>query len=91
MRLTLSRILVVVLAATLACSPSRQTTLGALTAVNAAVYPGAAWDTIADPRTVGWTGAGLDSVRAALSSSLRLVSWPWSAGTSSSSTATWTP
>src|SRR5688500_1582731 len=32
----------------------------------AAVFPGAHWDSIADPRTVGWTRTGLDSVRARL-------------------------
>jgi len=31
------------------------------------VYPGARWDSIADPRSVGWTRTGLDSVRAKLS------------------------
>jgi CubicO group peptidase (beta-lactamase class C family) len=30
------------------------------------VYPGAQWDSITDPRTVGWSRAGLDSVRARL-------------------------
>ncbi len=32
-----------------------------------AVWPGATWDSIRDPRTVGWTRSGLDSVRAVLS------------------------
>ena len=32
-----------------------------------AVWPGATWDSIRDARTVGWTRAGLDSVRAVLS------------------------
>jgi CubicO group peptidase (beta-lactamase class C family) len=32
-----------------------------------AVWPGATWDSIRDPRSVGWTRAGLDSVRAVLS------------------------
>lgn len=32
-----------------------------------AVYPGATWDTVASPEAVGWSRAGLDSVRAALS------------------------
>ena len=32
-----------------------------------AVYPGARWDSIADPRSVGWRRSGLDSVRAKLS------------------------
>src|SRR4029079_4285050 len=32
-----------------------------------AVWPGATWDSISDPRTVGWTRSGLDSVRALLS------------------------
>ena len=37
------------------------------TLVANAVWPGATWDSIRDPRTVGWTRAGLDSVRAVLS------------------------
>jgi CubicO group peptidase (beta-lactamase class C family) len=32
----------------------------------AAGFPGASWDSISDPRTVGWSRAGLDSVRAQL-------------------------
>lgn len=32
-----------------------------------AVWPGATWDSIRDPRTAGWTQSGLDSVRAVLS------------------------
>jgi len=32
-----------------------------------AVWPGATWDSIRDPRTAGWTRAGIDSVRAVLS------------------------
>ena len=32
-----------------------------------AVWPGATWDSIRDPRIAGWTRAGLDSVRAVLS------------------------
>lgn len=32
-----------------------------------AVWPGATWDSIRDPRTAGWTRAGLDTVRALLS------------------------
>jgi hypothetical protein len=31
-----------------------------------AVFPGASWDSIADPRSVGWSPAGLDSVRSRL-------------------------
>lgn len=31
------------------------------------VYPGAPWETVADPMTVGWSAAGLDSVRTAVS------------------------
>lgn len=54
--------------ATLSCtrqsSPVYQTP--AVLAANA-VWPGATWDSIRDPRTVGWTRAGLDSVRAVLS------------------------
>ena len=37
------------------------------TLVANAVWPGATWDSIRDSRTVGWTRAGLDSVRAVLS------------------------
>jgi len=37
------------------------------TVVANAVWPGATWDSIRDPRTVGWTRSGLDSVRAVLS------------------------
>ena len=33
----------------------------------ARVFPGAQWDSITDPRTAGWRRAGLDSVRAKLS------------------------
>jgi CubicO group peptidase (beta-lactamase class C family) len=32
----------------------------------AAVFPGASWDSIPDPRTAGWTRTGLDSVRSRL-------------------------
>ena len=32
-----------------------------------AVWPGATWDSIRDPRTAGWTRVGIDSVRAVLS------------------------
>lgn len=35
-------------------------------APSAAVYPGAAWDSIADPEALGWSRAGLDSVHARL-------------------------
>src|ERR671915_199165 len=31
-----------------------------------AIYPGAAWDSITNPHAVGWSPAGLDSVRADL-------------------------
>jgi CubicO group peptidase (beta-lactamase class C family) len=37
------------------------------TLVANAIWPGATWDSIRDPRTVGWTRAGLDSARAVLS------------------------
>src|SRR5688572_12868311 len=37
------------------------------TLVANAVWPGATWDSIRDPRTAGWTRSGLDSVRAVLS------------------------
>src|SRR5687768_18561255 len=37
------------------------------TLVANAVWPGATWDSIRDPRIAGWTRSGLDSVRAVLS------------------------
>jgi CubicO group peptidase (beta-lactamase class C family) len=38
----------------------------AAVAPSSAVFPGAEWERIADPESVGWSRAGLDSVRAAL-------------------------
>ena len=53
-----------VLALGLACSPTGQ---GARDVAPAAagryVYPGATWDSIRDPAALGWSRAGLDSVR----------------------------
>ena len=54
-----------------ACAPSvRPSALPAPTpaaaAASAAVYPGAAWERIDDPASVGWSRVGLDSVRARL-------------------------
>ena len=52
----------------LACAPSRQAVVGAATSVSTGpVFPGATWDTVVDPRTVGWSRAGLDSARVELS------------------------
>jgi len=54
--------------ATLSCARARFSTYQAHDALVAnPVWPGATWDSIRDPRTVGWTRAGLDSVRAVLS------------------------
>lgn len=62
------RLFYVVVAAAIACSPARQGSIGApaSTASTSAVYPGASWDSIVDPRSVGWSRGGLDSVRAEL-------------------------
>src|SRR3954470_22236694 len=46
-------------------SPAAATS--AAVAPAAYVYPGADWERIADPASVGWSRAGLDSVRARLS------------------------
>lgn len=54
--------------ATLSCARARSSALQAHDALVAnPVWPGATWDSIRDPRTAGWTRAGLDSVRAVLS------------------------
>ncbi|HJU74522.1 MAG TPA: serine hydrolase [Gemmatimonadaceae bacterium] len=67
MKTTLVRIAWLALAVA-ACSPSRQAVVGEPVApATSAVYPGATWDTIADPRTVGWSRTSLDSVRTELS------------------------
>jgi CubicO group peptidase (beta-lactamase class C family) len=55
--LALSAIVCLTCARQPAVSPSART----------AVFPAASWDSIGDPRTVGWSRAGLDSVRAELS------------------------
>lgn len=52
-------------AAGLACS--RRAQLAPATATAVATFPGASWDSIADPRAAGWSPSGLDSVRARLS------------------------
>jgi CubicO group peptidase (beta-lactamase class C family) len=52
-----------------ACAPrveSRSPESSALSAPSNAVYPLPSWTSIADPRSVGWSRAGLDSVRARL-------------------------
>ncbi|HVF38674.1 MAG TPA: serine hydrolase [Gemmatimonadaceae bacterium] len=57
------------LAASLALSAitcTRQPSPGTRPIVAAAVYPAAAWDSITDPRSIGWSPSGLDSVRATL-------------------------
>ena len=46
------------------------------TLVANAVWPGATWDSIRDPRTAGWTRAGIDSVRAVLSVSYTHLTLP---------------
>ena len=54
--------------ATLSCARASSSAYQAHDALVAnAVWPGATWDSIRDPRTVGWTRAGLDSLRAVLS------------------------
>lgn len=51
-----------------ACVQSAPVTFQSPAALAASpAWPGAGWDSIADPRRVGWTRAGLDSVRARLS------------------------
>ena len=56
------------LTVSVACSPSRQAVIGAPTSVStSAVFPGVTWDTVADPRSVGWSRAGLDSASVELS------------------------
>ena len=67
MRFAQRRFWFFVLAAALACGPARRGSVPVPTSVSAATYPGATWDTIADPRSFGWSRAGLDSVRAELS------------------------
>jgi CubicO group peptidase (beta-lactamase class C family) len=60
--------LLLVFVAGLSCGAPRAATYRTPTQLAASpVYPGARWDSITDPRTVGWTPAGLDSVRARLS------------------------
>src|SRR5687767_10694302 len=55
-------------AATLSCSRSANVAYQTPAQLAATpVYPGARWDSIADPRSVGWRRSGLDSVRAKLS------------------------
>ncbi|MEX2155184.1 MAG: serine hydrolase [Gemmatimonadaceae bacterium] len=54
-------------AGSLACARQSTVAYQSPSALAAApVFPGATWDSIADPRTVGWTRSGLDSVRAQL-------------------------
>lgn len=59
-------VLLALVAALAACSsttPSSQATPAAA----APVYPGADWERVADPTSLGWSRQGLDSVRATLS------------------------
>jgi CubicO group peptidase (beta-lactamase class C family) len=63
--------LATLVAAALVVSCTRSASVGspaatAAPATTRAVFPGATWDSIADPRTVGWTPAGLEQVRAVL-------------------------
>lgn len=51
-----------------ACAPRATTPAASAAAPKVAVYPGAEWETIADPASVGWSKAGLDSVTAKLQS-----------------------
>jgi CubicO group peptidase (beta-lactamase class C family) len=54
-------------AAVLSCAPQTPATnAGPATAATRTVYPGAQWDSISDPRTVGWRRITLDSVHADL-------------------------
>ena len=53
--------------AVVACARTQPATFQTPSALAAArVYPGEKWDSIADPRTVGWRRSTLDSVRAKL-------------------------
>ena len=61
--------LLVAAVATLSCArvqqaPAPQTTVTA--APFGYVYPGAEWERVPSPESVGWSSAGLDSVRALL-------------------------
>ncbi|MBI4421583.1 MAG: serine hydrolase [Gemmatimonadetes bacterium] len=71
MRILARRLLVVATlwaAIGLGCAPAAHAPAAAPTAAASAyVYPGATWEFIADPESVGWSRAGLDSVRAKLS------------------------
>ena len=59
---------VLLAAAAAACSTASRPVFQPPAALAAArVYPAAEWDSIADPRSVGWRPATLDSVRARLS------------------------
>lgn len=60
--------LAVAVSATFGCATSSPVAYQSPAALAAsAVFPGATWDSIRDPRTVGWSRTGLDSVRARLS------------------------
>jgi CubicO group peptidase (beta-lactamase class C family) len=49
-----------------ACATTQRTVPAAVSASAAAVYPGTEWERIGRPEEVGWSSAGLDSVRAKL-------------------------
>src|SRR5215510_5434180 len=61
------RVAVIIALATVSCRESSPAYQSPATLAANAVWPGATWDSIRDPRAVGWTRAGLDSVRALLS------------------------
>lgn len=66
-RVTRIALLAVAASAPLACARQASSTYQSPTALAAAaVFPGATWDSIRDPRTVGWRRESLDSVRARL-------------------------
>ena len=49
-----------------ATAPTPSTQSGTAAAYSSAVFPAAEWDRVDDPASVGWSRAGLDSVRAIL-------------------------
>jgi CubicO group peptidase (beta-lactamase class C family) len=64
---TIRRAIPALLAAlALGCATATRPAAAPAAAATTAVYPGAEWERIADPASVGWSRAGLDSVRARL-------------------------
>jgi CubicO group peptidase (beta-lactamase class C family) len=62
--------LAVTLTALLSCtasSPSRPSAVSPVSLAAGSAFPGAEWEQIADPRSVGWTTSALDTVRFELS------------------------